>query len=101
MPISVALQNIHGKKFKEVVPTTVVLNRLLPFENPRFPLLCYVDPYGNTIFNGLQMRPLLEELDRLADECESDEEKEVLTQIRGLAVECRDHTHLYIRFIGD
>ena len=60
MPISVALQNINGKKFKQVVPPMGLLNRLLPIEDSRFPLLRYVDPYGNTIFNGLQMHPLLE-----------------------------------------
>jgi len=101
MPISVALQNINGKKFKEVFPAKVLLNRLLPLEDPRFPLLGCVDPYGNTIFNGLQMRPLLEELDRLAAGCKSDVAKEALLQIRELAVQCRDHPHLYVRFIGD
>lgn len=101
MAITVALQNIHGKKVKEVVPTMGLLNRLLPLEDPAFPLLCNIDPYGSTIFNGLQMRPLLQELDRLASLSESDEEKEVLREIRDLAIQCRDHPHLYVRFIGD
>jgi hypothetical protein len=101
MAITVALQNIHGKKINEVVPATGLLNHLLPLEDPGFPLLCNVDPYGNTIFNGLQMRPLLEELDRLAGNSMRDEEKKVLEEIRELAIQCRDHSHTYLRFIGD
>jgi len=30
--------------------------------NPSFPLLQYVDPYGNVIFNKLQMPDLLAEI---------------------------------------
>lgn len=37
-------------------------------------MLRYIDPYGNTIFNGQQMYPLLEELDRLAEEFSSVED---------------------------
>jgi hypothetical protein len=101
MPIKVALQNIHGKKYREVVPKAGILNLVLPLEDPRYPVLRYVDPYGNTILNCLQMYPLLEELERLAAECSSDDGKEILGQVRELAIYCRDHPHTFLRFIGD
>ncbi len=59
MPIKVALQTIDGKKLREVVPTKALLNRLLPMGDSRFPILRYVDPCSNTIFNSAQMYPLI------------------------------------------
>jgi len=101
MPISVVLQDIHGKKIKEFAPTGGLLDRLLPIEDRRFPMLRYVDPYGNTIFNGGQMYPVLEELDRVGAEVSGKDEKEILARLRELAIYCRDHPHIYLRFIGD
>ena len=101
MPIKVALQNIDGKKYREVAPAMGALNELLPIDDPRYPMLRYVDPYGNTIFNGLQMYPLLEELKKLAEECPTDPGKEIIGQICELAIHCRDHPHTFVRFIGD
>ena len=101
MPISVALQNIHGKKYKELVPDNVLLDRLLPIGDARFSYLRWIDPYGNTIFNGMQMYPFLDELDRLASEIPGEEERHVLRELRELAIHCRDHPHTYLRFIGD
>lgn len=95
------LQNIHGKKIREFAPAGGVLDRLIPIDNHRFPMLRYVDPYGNTIFNGGQMYPILEELDRLAGEVSAEDEKEILASLRDLAVYCRDHPHTYLRFVGD
>jgi hypothetical protein len=99
--ITVALQTIHGKELGLVSRTYGVLDRVLPIGDPRFPMLRYIDPYGNTIFNGEQMYPLLEEINRLAEEVSSEEGKGLLAQIRELAIHCRDHPHEFLRFIGD
>ena len=101
MPISVVLQDIHGKRIQELEPPGGLLDRLLPIEDHRFPMLRYVDPYGNTIFNGGQMCPVLEELDRVAARVSGKAEKEILATLRELAIYCRDHPHTYLRFIGD
>lgn len=101
MAIRVALQSIDGRKYGEVTGHGGVLDRVLPIGDPRYPMLRYVDPYGNTFFNGMQMYPVLEELDRLAGEHSSEDARKVLEQIRELAIQCRDHPHLYLRFAGD
>jgi len=101
MGIGVVLQTIDGKRIGSVTKTFGVLDRVLPIGDTRFSMLRYIDPYGNTIFNGDQMYPLLEELDRLAHEVSSEEGKGLLAQIRELAIHCRDHPHEFLRFIGD
>ncbi|HZZ16339.1 MAG TPA: hypothetical protein VFE08_10295 [Candidatus Sulfotelmatobacter sp.] len=64
-------------------------------------MLRYIAPYGNTIFNGEQMYPVMEELDRLAEQASTEDEREILSRIGELAVKCRDQPHHYLRFLGD
>jgi hypothetical protein len=101
MPIKLALQNINGKKHKELIPDDGILNEILPFDDRRYPLLGWVDPYSNTIFNSNQMHLVIEELDLLAQEVDTKEGKELLFQIRDLAEKCRHSPQTYLRFIGD
>jgi hypothetical protein len=73
VPIKAVPQTIHGKEQGKVLGDRAILNRILPIGDPRFPMLRYVDPYSNTIFNGTQMYPVLEELDRLIAEAADEE----------------------------
>jgi hypothetical protein len=67
-----------------------------------FTILRYIDAYGMTVLNRLQLAPFLVELDQLADVFVGDAGLESLTQtIRGLAEFCHDHVHTYLWFDGD
>jgi hypothetical protein len=56
----------------------------------------FIDPYGEHHLNGLQASVLIEELDRLVAAGGTEPEG-----VRGLAEQCRDGIHLYLRFISD
>jgi hypothetical protein len=60
-----------------------------------------IDPYGDTIFNSLQMLRFLEEWDWLTAKASTNEEREFLAKVRRMAERCRDEVHLYLKFIGD
>ncbi len=79
-----------------------LLHRLLPpFSDRSFPLLRFVDWYGNTIFNRMQVEELLGEWRRLYERAQSDEERQILGQIEALARRCLEEPHLYLKFEGD
>lgn len=102
MPIKVVLQNIYGtERLNSVVDPYGGLNKCLPIEDPSFPLLQYVDPYGDAVFNPRQMPQLLRELDLLIARCSDEESKMLLEKVRELAVKCQNARHLYLRFVGD
>ena len=101
MPIDVVLQTIEGKRIDEVTEGRTHLNRLLPLDDPSFPLLGYIDPYGSTIFNGNQMRLFLQEWDRLLQSVVDKDDAEFLLRIRTLAERCKSGPHIFLRFIGD
>jgi hypothetical protein len=102
MPIAVFLEDIHGTNRRGTVADGYGgLNRCLPIGDESFPLLRYVDPYGNVVFNHLQMQQLLEEINSLISGCSDQESKDLLENVRELAEKCRSSNHLYLRFRGD
>jgi hypothetical protein len=101
MPLKVVLQTIDGKRFDEALPPNAALNRILPFGNNTFPLLQFIDPYGDTIFNGIQMRAFLPEWSQLTYCVTDGEESEFMLKVRAMAERCKHEPHVLLRFVGD
>lgn len=102
MPIKAILEDIHGtRRLESVVDSTGGLNRCLPIDDPSFPLLQYIDPYGNAVFNPKQMPQLIDELDRLVERSSDEASKALLEKVRELALRCLASHHVYLRFVGD
>ncbi len=80
---------------------------LLPLAEALWPLaasyllLRYVDPYGDTVFNQLQMDDLLRDIDTAEHLASSDVERRGLDRLRVIAQRCRSSVHLYVWFVGD
>ena len=68
-----------------------------PLINPAFKLLKYLDPYGDTVFNHLQMDDLILDFKELK-EIRYDES---IHEIIQLALTCKAQAHSYLTFYGD
>jgi hypothetical protein len=66
-----------------------------------FRLFQYVDPYGDTMFNALQMDDLLSDIEVARGRTSDELECRGLDRLRLIAETCRDSTHLYVWFVGD
>ena len=95
MPWSVRLQDERGKP---VIPEDFVIEFATISEEVDFRLLGYIDRYGDTYFNRVQMEDFLADWDKLHP---SAEQKDQWKLVRNIAARCRDEVHLYLRFIGD
>jgi len=76
-------------------------DRLIPFDDAASPMWRYIDPYGDTVFNWLQMPAFINELDDLRNAAKAGAESRGLDRLRVIADRCRAGTHLYVKFIGD
>jgi hypothetical protein len=102
MGFDIELQDERGTCIKSTGDPTNILHRVLPeVSDETFPLLRFVDWWGNTIFNGPQMEEFLEEWERVMKNANGDDDLRLLTEIRDLAGQCRSGIHLYLKFIGD
>ncbi len=61
--------------------------------------LRFVNPWGDTTFNQLQIPVLLEELATLARDYP--DFRDALEAISGFVSSMTDHNHTYLKFIGD
>jgi len=66
-----------------------------------FELLDYVDPYGETVFNQVQIRTVLDELRRLRPYARSPIDERTYNRLIGLAEMVKREVHTYLVFIGD
>lgn len=98
--IHIALEDEHGETIEQIEGRVHLLGKLLPDDDQSSQCLNFIDPYGDTVFNGLQMRPFIAEWDQVADKAQTDEEKILVERVRQLAEKCRE-LHLYLKFYGD
>lgn len=64
-------------------------------------LLQFVDPYGHTVFNELQMPAVIRDLKRLLAKARTEQEREALLGVERLAMQNLAEHHLYMWFYGD
>jgi hypothetical protein len=82
---------IHNLSMNE--PSTIKLENTL--------CLQFIDPYGDTTFNQLQIPKLVQEVEALRPNCNTDEERQELESIIGFIGKAKGETHTYIKFYGD
>lgn len=103
MGVDVYLQTGDGMKIESIPDPKGIVSRIMPLGDTTFHLLRYVDPSGDTIFNGLQMEQIFIELKQLKQRFVhgSQEEIDYICRIENMARRCKSAPHLYLKFIGD
>lgn len=102
MGLTVVLETERGEPIEQVLDPGNLLHRLLPsHDDSSYQCVRFIDWYGDTVFNRLQMEQFLAEWKRLYNAAECKEERELLLAIEKLAHRCQTEAHLYLKFYGD
>jgi hypothetical protein len=101
MGFVIVVENEDGERLTAVEDPVNLLGRLIPANSKRFPLIGFIDPYGDTVFNRLQTMRFLEEWQYVVEAAQTEEEKDIVTRVMSLAARVRDEPHLYLKFHGD
>ena len=100
--IQIALTDEKGRIINEVKGSTYLIGQFLPDMNDdRSQCLRYIDSYGDTIFNRIQMEQFIKEWQEILGHVKTNEEREVMRDVLGLAEECQKCPHTFLRFYGD
>jgi hypothetical protein len=70
-------------------------------DNARFPCLRFVDPYGNTVFNQVQIPVFLDDLRLLLKSHLTEEQVSEIRSIEALIGPYIANPHFYVVLIGD
>lgn len=100
MPVTVQVENEKGERQGELWmhPDS---NRILQLATDDGCCLRFIDPYGSTVFNQVQIPALIQELRAIEPRLTEPAMRLVLRGLLALAESVRDQVHTYIRFIGD
>ena len=102
MGMSIRLENRDGKAVEEIPDLESLLSRFFPsWDDLTYHFLRYIDPWGETVFNHLQMDELIFELRRIRQKAETEEQRAFVDAIEGMAGRCKDGEGLYLKFMGD
>ncbi len=101
--LEIQLQDELGGRIESIIDPKNLLPDLLPAdgESKAYPLLAGIDLYGDTVFNRIQMPPFLSEWAEVALRAQTEEDKELVSEIERLARQCAASVHVYLKFIGD
>ncbi|MGW4237060.1 hypothetical protein ACWEJP_09495 [Streptomyces sp. NPDC004749] len=93
------MRKARGEVIRKIVADSDFDPVLLGVDAARYPCLGGIDSYGDTIFNGLQVQRLLEELDSYKAICSAS--VEFMEDLDELCRMVKSGTHRFIWFIGD
>lgn len=105
MTLTIRLEDEQGQQVDVVFDRRGVLYNLISrtagLDTNRLRLVDYIDLYGNTVFNILQMKQLDDELEALGNTIQNPEEERLLSDVRVLVARCQNGHHLYTKNYGD
>lgn len=102
MGLIIALEDEQSNRIEGIEDPGNRLHRLLPSaDDLTSRVLKYVDWYGDTVFNRLQMDDLLREFQQIRTGAQDGGDKELISRIMVLAERCKNEPHLYLKFYGD
>ena len=86
----------------ESIQDNGLLGKYIPEANDKnYCCAKYINRWGNTIFNELQMDDLIKELVSRTSKSEDKEIQMLIVQIYNLVEIAKKDVHVYIKFIGD
>ena len=89
MGMSIRLETREGKALEEIPDLESLLSHFFPsWDDLTYHFLRYVDPWGDTIFNHLQMEELIFELRRIRQKASTEEQRAFVDAIEGMAGRC-------------
>lgn len=102
MGIDARTQGEQGDLIEELLDPKSLVKKILPeYDSEKSVCLRFVDPYGETIFNQVQIPVLLAELETAVRSCQDTETRVHGEKLISLVASTVDEVHTYVRFIGD
>jgi hypothetical protein len=102
MGIELVWEEENGAELARLGDPKSYMQKWLPPEPAlEFACLRFVDPYGDTVFNTLQLPVLLQELKKCHSNSLEFSVAEHLNEAIALVSKSQGYIHTYVRFVGD
>jgi hypothetical protein len=95
------LEDEHGNALDRFFDPKSILPKIIPYSKEGYWLVKYIDPYGDTVFNQLQIPILIDELKAIKSATTAKEHLDFLQQLIDFIDKSQGKVHSYIKFYGD
>lgn len=102
MGIELLWEEEDGSELARLSDPQSLVQQFLPLiSDTKSVCLRFVDPYGDTVFNCLQLPVLLTELEQCMAQQYEPQVAEHLSAALALVKSAQGYVHTYVRFVGD
>lgn len=103
MSIDLRWEDENGQELAVVdsPPVSKFASLIPPKVSPDYPCLRYIDPYGDTTFNQLQIPQLTEDLNQTLLHCQDKTTRQHIEAMLALVRKAKGEPHTFIKFYGD
>ena len=103
MSIDVRWEDENGNELAAVLspPASKFASLIPPASAQDFPCLRYLDHYGDTVFNQLQIPQLADDLSRALSPTVDNDTRQHVEAILALVRKADGEVHTYVKFYGD
>lgn len=101
VPFNVELRDEAGVTLDSAVGVEGLADVLPSADDSSSAVLRFIDPYGDTVINRLQARPLVAELQSRVHLLRDETARDAVAAVADLVDRCADGVHLYVWFLGD
>jgi hypothetical protein len=101
MGVDLRWEDERGDTIEEIYDSKNIFARLLDINKSEMICFRFIDRYGDTIFNQLQIPVLIKELESIFENTSTKQEKDILRQIITLSKKSLGRVHTYLKFYGD
>ncbi len=100
MAITICVEEEDGNSLNEITDFSGYVN-LIVDKAQEGDLLCFIDFYGDTVFNRQQCEKLMDELTLVSQKISDAETLKFTQHIIDFSCICTKRPHLYLKFYGD
>lgn len=100
--MEIHVQDENGNILKTLLDTRGVVERTIG--KHKLPESCcwkFIDIYGDTTFNWMQIKTLIGELEKITQNTDQVGDNKFLGELISLSNESLSHPHQYLKFVGD
>jgi hypothetical protein len=98
---TINLEDENGNIIDSIEDNGLLSHFIPPTSDKKYCCTKYINLWGDTVFNVLQMDDLILEILSVKTESQNREVKELIDRIVQLAEKCKREVHTYIKFYGD
>lgn len=99
--LTINLEDENGAVIDSIEDNGILHQYIPAIDDKKYYCIKYINPWGDTVFNYLQMNDFIAEIIEIKNNSQSKDLENLVNNIVHMAERCKEIGHAYLKFIGD